>query len=40
MIIRKAKNSDITRLLELLYNVHNLHAEGRPDIFQKGKQIL
>ena len=38
MVIRKAKNTDIKRLLELLYDVHNLHAEGRPDIFQKGKQ--
>ena len=38
MIIRKAKLTDIDRLSELLYEVHNLHAEGRPDIFQKGKQ--
>ena len=34
----KAKITDIDRLLELLYVVHNLHAEGRPDIFMKGKQ--
>ena len=38
MVIRKAKTTDIDRLLELLYVVHNLHAEGRPDIFMKGKQ--
>ena len=38
MVIRKAKFTDIDRLSELLYQVHNLHAEGRPDIFQKGKQ--
>ena len=38
MVIRKAKFTDIDRLSELLYEVHNLHAEGRPDIFQKGKQ--
>ena len=38
MVIRKAKLTDIDRLSELLYQVHNLHAEGRPDIFQKGKQ--
>jgi ribosomal protein S18 acetylase RimI-like enzyme len=38
MIIRKAKLTDIDRLSELLYVVHNLHAEGRPDIFTKGKQ--
>ena len=38
MIIRKAKLTDIDRLLELLYVIHNLHAEGRPDVFKKGKQ--
>lgn len=38
MIIRKAKLTDIDRLSELLYVVHNLHAEGRPDVFKKGKQ--
>lgn len=37
MVIRKAKLTDIDRLLELLYEVHNLHAENRPDIFKIGK---
>ena len=36
IIIRPAKESDIPRLEELLYQVHGLHAEGRPDIFIPG----
>lgn len=38
MIIRLAETKDINRLLELLFDVHNIHFEGRPDIFKKGKQ--
>lgn len=38
MIIRKAKTTDIERLLELLEVVHGLHAKHRPDIFQEGKR--
>lgn len=34
--IRLATESDIPRLEELLYQVHSLHAEGRPDIFIPG----
>ena len=34
--IRPAEESDIPRLEELLYQVHGLHAEGRPDIFIPG----
>ena len=36
MIIRHAVESDIPRLEELLYQVHGLHAEGRPDLFIPG----
>lgn len=36
MIIRPAAEEDIPQLLELLLQVHALHAEGRPDIFRKG----
>ena len=36
ILIRPAKESDIPRLEELLYQVHGLHAEGRPDIFIPG----
>ena len=36
MTIRPAVESDIPRLEELLYQVHGLHAEGRPDIFIPG----
>ena len=35
-MIRRAKNTDIDRLNELLYQVQNLHAQGRPDIFKLG----
>ena len=34
--IRPANESDIPRLEELLYQVHGLHAEGRPDLFIPG----
>ena len=36
IIIRLANESDIPRLEDLLYQVHGLHAEGRPDIFIPG----
>ena len=35
-IIRLALESGIPRLEDLLYQVHGLHAEGRPDIFIPG----
>ena len=35
-IIRLASEADIPRLEDLLYQVHGLHAEGRPDIFIPG----
>ncbi len=31
-----ANEADIPRLEALLYQVHGLHAEGRPDLFRKG----
>ena len=37
MIIRKAKLTDIDKLLYLLDIVHSLHEQARPDIFKKGK---
>ena len=33
MTIRRAEYKDIKRILELLIQVNNVHAEGRPDIF-------
>lgn len=36
VIIRPAAESDIPRLEALLYQVHGLHAEGRPDLFIPG----
>ena len=35
-MIRRAKNEDIDRLNALLYQVQQLHADGRPDIVKKG----
>lgn len=34
-MIRAAEEKDIERINELLYQVHAVHAEGRPDIFKK-----
>ena len=36
MIIRKAKEKDIPRILELLEQVLQIHADIRPDIFIPG----
>ena len=36
MIIRNAIESDIDRLYEMLGQVQQLHADGRPDIFKSG----
>ena len=38
MTIRKARLTDIDKLLELLYEVHKIHASKRPDIFKRRKQ--
>ncbi|MBQ6926494.1 MAG: GNAT family N-acetyltransferase [Kiritimatiellae bacterium] len=34
MNIRRARSSDMPRLLELLRQVNNVHADGRPDLFK------
>lgn len=36
ILIRLAVESDVPRLEALLYQVHGLHAEGRPDLFIPG----
>ena len=36
MKVRKAERADIPSLLRLLYQVHAVHAEGRPDLFKRG----
>ena len=38
MNIRLAEPCDIGRLAELLYQVHDVHSAGRPDIFRKGNR--
>ncbi len=35
-MIRRAEEKDIERINALLYQVCNVHAEGRPDIFIRG----
>lgn len=37
-MIRKATHNDIPRIMELLSQVNDVHAEGRPDFFIKGKR--
>ena len=36
MFIRKAEEKDIQQINALLYQVQNIHFEGRPDIFRQG----
>ena len=38
MQIRRATEKDIPRLIDLLYQVHRVHSEGRPDIFRAGNK--
>ena len=38
MIIRQAQESDIPQVASLLYQVHDVHATGRPDLFVKGER--
>lgn len=34
--VRKAGHGDVPRIIDILLQVNNVHAEGRPDIFKKG----
>lgn len=36
IIIRRAAKGDIKRIDELLFQVHKVHSDARPDIFRKG----
>ena len=38
MQIRRAEKNDIPRVEEILYQVHDVHATARPDLFIKGKK--
>ena len=38
MNIRRATKKDIAGINALLYQVHRIHAEGRPDIFRLGNK--
>lgn len=39
-MIRKAKISDIHRINELLYQVQEVHHQGRPDLFIGGTKNI
>lgn len=36
LAVRRAEQRDIPRIIELLYQVHDVHAQKRPDLFTKG----
>lgn len=36
-LVRRAEERDIPRILELLVQVNDVHAKGRPDIFVEGR---
>ena len=38
MTIRKAEERDIPRIIELLYQVHKVHSDKRPDLFRRGSK--
>jgi len=38
MIFRKAKEEDINDIVTLLYQVHKVHSDIRPDLFIEGKR--
>lgn len=38
MLIRRAKQEDIPQLIGLLYQVHKVHSDARPDLFRPGEK--
>ena len=38
MTIRRAKEKDIPRITDLLFQVHKVHSDKRPDIFRRGSK--
>ena len=38
MQIRLARQSDLEDINKLLYQVHKVHSDGRPDIFRSGNK--
>ncbi len=37
-LLRRAEARDLPRLNALLYQVHKVHSDGRPDIFRRGNK--
>lgn len=40
IIIRRAAKGDMKRIDELLFQVHKVHSDARPDIFRKGAKKI
>lgn len=40
LIIRFAKEADLDRINELLYQVHKVHSDARPDLFKQGAKKI
>ena len=38
LIICRAEEKDIPTINKLLYEVHKVHSDARPDIFKKGEK--
>ena len=38
MEIRRAKSKDLNKINDLLYQIHRLHSNGRPDVFRAGNK--
>ena len=38
LLIRRAEERDLQEVASLLYQVENLHADGRPDLFRHGER--
>ena len=38
MEIRRAKDEDLTGIVSLLFQVHKVHSDKRPDIFRRGSR--
>lgn len=39
-MIREARANDLEGINHLLYQVNNVHADGRPDLFQHGSKNI
>ncbi len=40
MEIRRARTADIPQIIPLLYQVHKVHSDARPDLFRAGAKSI